>query len=82
MNNILKKFSIVVAAVSVQLFAGDTTIFLQNGLDGYTGCEDAYVYSDYYDASIADINFGSEPMLKVLFGKIDTAETPALDKNR
>lgn len=70
----------LLAALSVPLFAGDTTIILQNGLHGYTGCEDATLYNDYYDSTVADVNFGDSKDLKILFGKIDSGTT--IDKNR
>lgn len=79
MRSLLRSASLL-AALSIPIFAGDTTIILQNGLNGYTGCEDATVYNDYYDTSVAHVNFGGSETLKVLYGKIDSGTT--IDKNR
>lgn len=42
--------------------AGDTTVIFQNDLEGYTGCEDSYVYTTY---GLGTENFGELEELKV-----------------
>jgi len=41
----LKKFiaAQILALGALNLFAGDTTTVLQNGLNNYSGCADAYI---------------------------------------
>lgn len=80
MKSILTKFSLLSAALVASLWAGDTTIILQNGLNGYNGCEDASLFNHYYDTSFAEINYGEDSSLNILYGKIDSGQT--IDKNR
>lgn len=72
--------SCLVLSLLGSVYAKDTTITLQNGLNGYNGCEDATVYNDFYNDSIGGVNFGESTNLKLLFGKIDSGTT--IDKNR
>ena len=48
-------------------FADEVT--LQNGLNGYTGCEDAWVFGAYYDRTQRDKNFGNDSKLTVFYGR-------------
>jgi len=54
-------YAVLLTAIH-SVFAADTTVVLQNGLDGYTGCKDSYVYISY---GIGTVNFGGSEELKV-----------------
>lgn len=59
----LQFFSLSALFVGLQIAsAEDTTVVFQNGLDGYTGCEDSYVYVTY---AAGTANFGDSEELKV-----------------
>ena len=48
-------------------FADEVT--LQNGLNGYTGCEDAWVFGAYYNRNNEkSTNYGTETKMSVFFG--------------
>ena len=48
-------------------------VILQNGLNGYTGCEDAWVFGAYYDRTQRDKNFGNDSKLTVFYGRDGSA---------
>lgn len=79
--NWLKSFMLSIAMITV-LWAKDSTIILQNGLNGYDGCEDTYAYSNYYDSDEANVNFEGETTLKVFYGKLLSDSIKSIDKNR
>ena len=44
-------------------------IILQNGLNGYTGCEDAWVFGAYRDNNNEkSTNYGTEAKISVFYG--------------
>lgn len=55
-------FSVFICFTS--LFAEDITKVLQNGLNGYTGCTDSYLYSIGAIPSSVNMNFGDDELLK------------------
>ena len=49
-------------------FSDEVTVTLQNGLDDYTGCEDAWVFGAYYNYSNQrDKNYGTETKKSVFW---------------
>ena len=48
----------------------DVTVTLQNGLNGYDGCEDAWVYGAYYNRNNEkSTNYGNETKMSVFYGR-------------
>lgn len=44
-------------------------VTLQNGLNGYTGCEDAWVFGAYYNRNNEkSTNYGTEAKMSVFYG--------------
>lgn len=44
-------------------------VTLQNGLNGYTGCEDAWVFGAYYNNNNEkSTNYGTEAKMSVFYG--------------
>jgi hypothetical protein len=53
-------FIILIFTAIITIFA-QNTIILQQGRDGYTGCEDTYLHFHSNDTSTTDVNHGSDP---------------------
>ncbi len=49
----------LIIIVTFNLFA-QNSIVLQQGLNGYTGCEDTYLHFHSNDTSTTDVNHGSD----------------------
>ena len=52
-------FTVMFFIAANTMFA-QTTIILQQGRDGYTGCEDTYNHFHSNDTSTTDVNHGSD----------------------
>lgn len=58
-------FTFVVVA-----FADEITVTLQNGLNSYDGCEDAWVYGAYFNYNNErNTNYGNETKMSVFYGR-------------
>lgn len=65
MIKLLISISIILWSITHISATEDKQIILQNGLNGYTGCEDTYIMTKGFDVIIeADKNFSTEDMLR------------------
>ena len=56
-----KPLFFVLILITAVIILAQNTIILQQGRDGYTGCEDTYFHFHSNDTSTTDINHGSDP---------------------
>ena len=52
----------------ITLFAATDSVVLQNGLNEYTGCADAWLHDGYYSSSNDNDNHGDDDELVVYYG--------------
>ncbi len=68
MKVIKLSFVCILSVYLITLFAETVTVELQNGLDEYTGCDDAWLHDGYYNSSNDNQNFGDDDELAVYYG--------------
>jgi hypothetical protein len=56
---------LLISIICITIYAKDTTIILQNGLNGYFGCIDSYVYRTNYAPDSAMLNYGNAPEILI-----------------
>ncbi len=54
----------LILSLLFSIHAEDVTKVLQNGLNGYSGCTDSYIYRMGADPESVNMNFGSNELLK------------------
>ena len=63
------KFSCLCCVFTFFVVAFSDEVTLQNGLNGYTGCEDAWVFGAYYNRNNEkSTNYGTEIKMSVFYG--------------
>ena len=70
MNNFCYKKSLIIFLIILpfQITFASSTIILQNGLNGYEGCDDAHIWQGYKSHAIDSQNFGDKERLVVYYG--------------
>ncbi len=58
----------ILSVYLIALFAETDSVVLQNGLNEYNGCIDAWLHDGYYSSSNDNMNHGDDDELIVYYG--------------